>query len=116
MTRPRGLRRRHDTAWYRWTVVRLFLAVWLVAFAVQSTDLPASVVPDGCVEDTRGSAADPCPEDCARCVCCARLLGFVPHLLAAAPTDAVADAVPLPPIDPSTNAVPRGILHVPKAR
>jgi len=94
--------------------VRFFLAVWLAAFAVQSTDLLASIVPDGCVEDTRGSAADPCSDNCARCVCCARVPVFVPQGSASAPTDTAGVTDPLPLIDPSTNAVPRGILHVPK--
>lgn len=94
--------------------MRLFLAVWLAAFAVQSTNLIASVIPDGCVEDTRSSATDPCPDNCARCVCCARLAVFVRHVLASTPTDTVVGAIAFPLVDPYTNAVPRGILHVPK--
>jgi hypothetical protein len=96
-------------------VVRLFLAVWLAAFAVQSTDLLATVVPDDCVEDTRGSAGDPCPENCARCVCCARLTVFVRQALTSTPADTVVDVAPVPLIDRYTSAAPRGILHVPKA-
>lgn len=95
--------------------MRLFLAVWLAAFAVQTTDLLASVIPDDCVEDTRGSGADPCPERCARCVCCARLPVFVPQVAASTPTDARVTADALPTIDPSTSPHPRGVLHVPKA-
>jgi hypothetical protein len=97
-------------------VVRLFLAIWLAAFAVQSSELLAALVPDECVEEARGSAADPCPENCARCVCCARIPVFVPQVAAPAPTEAVADVDLLPPGDPSTSALPRGILHVPKTR
>ena len=96
-------------------MVRLFLAVWLVAFVVQSTDLLASIIPDDCVEDTRGSAADPCSENCARCVCCARVPVFVPQLSASAPSDTLVIANTLPPIDRPTSPTPRGILHVPKA-
>ena len=96
-------------------VVRLFLAVWLAAFAVQSTNLIASVLPDDCVEDTRGSATDPCPDTCARCVCCARATVFIRQALASTPADCVADVAPLPLIDRYTSAAPRGILHVPKA-
>ena len=96
-------------------VVRLFLAVWLAAFAVQTTDLLASVVPDECVEDTQGSGADPCPERCTRCVCCARLPVFVPPVAAPAPTAAPVTADALQTIDPSTTPHPRGVLHVPKA-
>ncbi len=95
-------------------VVRLFLAVWLAAFAVQSTDLLASVIPDDCVEDTRGSGGDPCPDTCARCICCARVPVFVPQVLASAPLDALVVANILPPIDHQTSPAPRGILHVPK--
>ena len=97
-----------------WDVVRLFLAVWLAAFAVQSTDLLATVVPDDCVEDTRGSAGDPCSENCARCVCCARVPVFVPQVSASAPSDALVIADTIPPIDHQTSPAPRGILHVPK--
>lgn len=96
-------------------VVRLFLAVWLVAFMVQSTDLLANIIPDDCVEDTRGSAADPCSENCARCVCCARVPVFVPQVSASTPSHALVIANTLLPIDRPTSPAPRGILHVPKA-
>jgi hypothetical protein len=95
-------------------VVRLFLTVWLAGFVVQSTDLLASIIPDDCVEETRGSAFDPCPENCARCVCCARVPVFVPQVHAAAPTAAPGVADLLPPIDRPMNPAPRGILHVPR--
>ena len=100
--------------WYCVNVLRLFLTVWLAAFAVQSTDLLASVVPDSCVEDTRGSAADPCPENCARCVCCARVPLFVLHIVSPV-SDLLVNAVSLPPIQRSTISVPQPIFHVPKA-
>jgi len=88
--------------------------VWLAAFVGQSTDLLASMIPDDCVEDTRGSGTDPCPENCARCVCCARVPVFVPQVLASAPSDAPVIADSLPPTDRQTSPAPRGILHVPK--
>jgi len=91
------------------------LLVWLAAFAVQSTDLLATVIPDACVEDARGSTTDPCPDDCARCVCCARVPAFVPHLMTSAPSATPGVADTLAPIDPSTSPEPRGILHIPKA-
>ena len=94
--------------------VRFVLAIWLAVFAIQGTELLASVIPDECVEDTRGSATDPCPESCARCVCCARLPVFLPHLAAALPTDPVVTPAPLPPLGRFTSPQPRGILHVPK--
>ena len=96
-------------------MVRLFLAVWLVAFVVQSTDLLASIIPDDCVEDTRGSAGDPCPENCARCICCARLPVFVPQVSASVLSESVDLTDLLPLIDRVTGPAPRGILHVPKA-
>lgn len=101
--------------WYRRAVVRLFLAVWLAAFAVQSTDLLASVLPDDCVEDTRGSGTDPCSENCARCVCCTRLPVFVPQVLVSPAREVLVDAEAIPLIAPATTAHPRGVLHVPKA-
>jgi hypothetical protein len=95
-------------------VLRVFLTVWLAAFAVQTTDLLATVVPDGCVEETRGSAADPCPENCARCVCCARLPIFIPQIESPA-SDVPVNPVSLPPIQRSTISVSQPIFHVPKA-
>ena len=94
-------------------VVRLLLTVWLAAFVVQSTDLLASIIPDDCVEDSRGSS-DPCSDSCARCVCCARLPIFVPQVAASAPLNVLGIADPLPPIHRVTSPAPRGILHVPK--
>ena len=96
------------------TVVRLFVAVWLAAFVAQSTDLLASILPDDCVEDTRGSATDPCPQNCARCICCARLPIFVPQVVASAPLAVLGILDPLSPIDRVTSPAPRGVLHVPK--
>ena len=95
--------------------MQLFLSLWLAAFAIQSANLLAAVVPDECVEDTRGSSADPCSDDCARCVCCARVPVFVPQMLAPATSTTFDVAEALPPIDFSTSPEPRGILHVPKA-
>ena len=95
--------------------MRFFLTLWLAAFAIQSADLLAAVAPDECVEDTRGSSADPCDENCARCVCCARVPVFVPQTLTPATATTLAIAVTFQPIDPSTSPEPRGILHVPKA-
>ena len=95
-------------------VLRVFLTVWLAAFALQTTDLLATVVPDGCVEDARGSAADPCPENCARCVCCARLPILIPQI--EAPTsDVLVSTEALPPIQRSITSIPHPIFHVPKA-
>jgi hypothetical protein len=96
-------------------VVRLFLAIWLAAFAVQSTDLLATVIPDECVEDIRGSAADPCPQDCARCVCCARVPIFVSPIVASPAADVLVATDPLRAIDALASAFPHGIFHVPKA-
>ena len=95
-------------------VVRLFLAVWLVAFAAQATGLFASVLPDQCVGDTSDSAADPCPDDCARCVCCARLPIFVPQADAPGNVEAIGMADALPLLQSPASPAPRGILHVPK--
>ena len=93
---------------------RLFLAAWLALFAIQSSDLLAAVAPDDCVEETRRSAGDPCSDNCARCVCCARIPVFVPQPLVPTPTDDVTVADPPPPLDSSTTAAPRGVFHVPK--
>jgi hypothetical protein len=105
----------HDGRIVSWGVVRLFLAIWLAAFAAQATDLVASVIPDDCVEETRGSSTDPCPDNCARCVCCARLPVFVPQAFAPEPVDTGNVTGLLPPLEPSTSALPLRILHVPKA-
>jgi hypothetical protein len=95
-------------------VLRLFLTVWLAAFAIQSTDLLALVVPDTCVEDASGSGSDQCPQNCARCVCCARLSVGILQALSGDPVDFAGEFVALTPIPSLTDAVPRGILHIPK--
>ncbi len=98
------------------TAVRLFLAVWLVAFSLQSADVFALVAPDGCAElGQADGAGDRCPDDtCVTCICCARRPGpaATPMALEFAPP---AIAVPPVVIAPFTSALPRPILHVPKA-
>jgi hypothetical protein len=94
--------------------VRLFLALWLVLFTVQASDLLAVVMPDGCTEEATGSA-DPCADACLRCICCARPALFVAQAdMGDAAAPAVRAAAPAR-IDSSTDTVPRGILHVPKS-
>jgi hypothetical protein len=95
-------------------VARLFLAVWLAAFAVQTTDVLMAVAPDSCTEDVEGTAADPCPEGCPRCVCCARVPAFVPQDAGAVPIEPVGLNAARPPLEPSTTPSPRVIYHVPK--
>lgn len=95
---------------------RLFLALWLALFAVQTSDLIATVVPDECVESDAGTADDACPDDCARCVCCARVPVFVPHVAAVAAGEPIVPR-PIPPSsDAATSAEPHGIFHIPKTR
>ncbi len=97
-------------------VTRLFLVVWLALFAVQTSDLVAAVAPDGCTEYSTRSGSDPCPDGCARCVCCARVAVFVPQGMDAVASGPRSD-IPVPPsIDRISSAEPRGILHVPKTR
>jgi hypothetical protein len=96
--------------------MRLFLVLWLALFAVQTSDLLAAVSPDECAESDAGAADDACPDDCARCVCCARAAVFVAH---AVPPLAGVPVAPLPivaPGDRPSSADPHGILHVPKTR
>ena len=93
--------------------MRLFLTLWLVLFSVQASDLLAAVAPDGCTEEATGSA-DACADACLRCICCARPSVFIAQAdLANAPTTAVRVIAPSR-IDSFTDAIPRGILHVPK--
>ena len=94
-------------------MLRVFLTLWLAAFAVQSTELLASVVPDDCVEDTRGSDGDPCQENCARCVCCARVPIFILHVELPAAAVLV-KTVSLPRLERPTASFPPSIYHVPK--
>ena len=95
-------------------VARLFLAAWLAAFSAQSTDILTLVAPDACTEDVQGSAADPCPEGCPRCLCCARVPAFVPQGEMAALVQLFTRADLMPPLSPSTTPSPHGIYHVPK--
>jgi hypothetical protein len=92
---------------------RLFLALWLALFAVQTCDLIAAIAPDGCVEES-GAPNDRCPDSCARCVCCARAAAFIPQGPAHSPGAEIARAVVQPPLAPSTTPSPRAVFHVPK--
>lgn len=100
-------------AWYRGVVAQLFLAVWLAAFAVQTMDVLALVAPDSCTQDAQGSAGDPCPDKCSRCVCCARMPAFISQHLPTSLEPAVPPML-LPRPDPSTTPTPRDVFHVPK--
>jgi hypothetical protein len=95
-------------------VARLFLACWLAVFTLQVSDVLALMAPDACTEDVRGSADDPCPEGCPRCLCCARIAVFVPQVAGDLTVHQVSFARPRPPLDPSTTASPHGVYHVPK--
>jgi hypothetical protein len=94
-------------------VARLFLAVWLAAFAVQTTDVLAAVAAETCDEES-GAAFDPCPEACAHCLCCARVTASMPQN-PPVPLGADGQRGGTPaPLDPSTTASPHGVYHVPK--
>jgi hypothetical protein len=94
-------------------VARLFLAVWLAAFALQSANVLALVVPDDCTEEVSGTEADPCPDACPRCFCCARGPAFVPQVAPASVPQVVLHG-PTPFLAPATTPSPHGIYHVPK--
>ena len=95
-------------------MVRLFLALWLAVFALQTTDLLTVVAPDGCAESTDASVPDDCRDGCLRCVCCARVPVFVtqnpvPVRLARLRARR-RERAERPVADPG----PRAIYHVPK--
>lgn len=94
--------------------MRLFLALWLAVFAVQTTDLVALVAPDECTERSGASAPDDCRDGCLRCVCCARVPVFEAHskLPAGTPAPTITNAVMR--IRPVPDPGPRAIYHVPK--
>jgi hypothetical protein len=94
-------------------VARVFLAVWLAAFTLQTTEVLAVIAADTCAEDVLGSVADPCPEGCPRCVCCARISASVPQVMRAF-VEHVKPTRPVPPLAPSTTPRPHKVFHVPK--
>jgi hypothetical protein len=95
-------------------VGRLVLAVWIAAFCVQTTDMLALVASDDCTEDVRGTAADPCPEGCPQCLCCARGPVFVPELATAESVTQVAPIVVSSPVQLLSDPNLLGVYHVPK--
>ena len=97
-------------------MTRLALALWLVMFSVQVTELAAVVAPDTCTEESQGTAADPCQDACTRCFCCARIAVYIPHVEAQARSEGLRNAVGTDRLDPSTTSSPYGIFHVPKTR
>jgi hypothetical protein len=94
--------------------MRLFLAVWVVLFSVQATDLVAAVAPDSCTEATSGSAGDACGDACPRCVCCARVAPVVPQAVATMPVDGMVRSDATSPPRRVLNPSVRHIYHVPK--
>ncbi len=103
--------------WYRELVLRLLLVVWLGVFSFQSGNLLVLVAADDCVQlATDRTAGDPCPDTCARCVCCARVAASVSSDVMSAPVDRPVVAAALAEFDFPTSAEPHGILHVPKTR
>ena len=117
-------RARRSYGWFRsgrsrvvsLAVVRVFLVVWLAAFTVQSSDLLAAVVPDACATEAEGAAGDPCPDRCARCVCCAAIAVGVLHVAAATSADLLEAPISVAPSAQSLSGSPHGVLHVPKIR
>jgi hypothetical protein len=95
-------------------VVRVCIVLWLAVFTIQSADLLTIVAPDSCTEEVQGSAADPCSDGCARCVCCARVPVFIPRAVPLVAEGEVARPEPVLPGDAPTDPTPRGIFHVPK--
>ena len=97
--------------------MRVFLAIWLGVFSVQGADLLTVLAPDDCLElATDNSTGDPCPDTCARCVCCARVAMSVSAEVMSAPVDRPVAAAALAEFEFPTSAEPHGILHVPKTR
>lgn len=95
-------------------VKRLFLAVWLALFALQSGGVVLAIAPDDCVYATRGTPSDSCRDDCARCVCCHRVQSMAAALAAVAPVAHLIEVAALSFDNARATAEPRDILHVPK--
>lgn len=94
--------------------MRLFLALWLALFAVQTTELIAVVSPDGCIESSAGSPDDACPDACARCICCARVAVIILDLAPEGTPVPVTRVRPPAPSNLVPDPCPRRILHVPR--
>ena len=93
--------------------VRLFLALWLAVFAVQTTELLTVVAPDGCTESS-GGAADACRDGCLRCVCCARVSVFVTQSPAPPTSPGLAVTLASTRVRSVADPGPRAVFHVPK--
>jgi len=100
--------------WYRADVARLLLACWLSVFTLQTSDLIALVACDDCTEETRGAADDPCPQNCARCVCCAQRAPVVTVALVDGLQNLAGTPLHLAALGAALNPPPQRILHVPK--
>lgn len=94
--------------------MRLFLAVWLGVFALDTSGAVALVAPDDCVALVDVEADEGCPDTCPRCVCCARAPGLASPTIMSG-SNASTWTVWLPLLEPVTHPAPRGILHIPKA-
>jgi len=94
--------------------MRLFLALWLAAFALQTTDLLTVVAPDRCIESTGASTADDCRDGCLRCICCARVSVFVTQSCAPVTSPGLAVIPTASRVRPVADPGARAIYHVPK--
>jgi hypothetical protein len=100
--------------------MRLPVAFFLALLCtVQSAELLALIAPDDCAEllvpgEREGDEGDDCPQECARCVCCARRAA---SLLRSAPLEpAMTPGVDDTPAYLSWTSIgpPRDIFHVPR--
>jgi hypothetical protein len=90
--------------------------VLIAVFACQSAGVAALVIPDDCALVVGGTGADPCPDACTNCVCCGRIpFSLLPSPAAIPAESPIRETAPIV-IDALSSAVPRGILHIPKAR
>jgi hypothetical protein len=98
-------------------VRRLLATIAIVLCTIQSTQILALVLPDGCAEEASKNGfggQDECQTGCARCLCCGRRSLPEPASSLAAP-DSQRER-PHPPADlsrPNTPAI-HDVFHVPK--
>ena len=97
-------------------VARCLFVAWLAVFTLQTADVFALVLPDGCVEALEGpQTSDTCQDNCARCVCCARAL-LTPIVPDTSPADEVHETSALQLVVHVRSAHPLGIFHPPETR
>jgi hypothetical protein len=103
--------------WYGSGVRRVVILLIVLVCAMQSTEILAFAVPDGCADEVSKyglGGEDDCQTGCARCLCCARRSLLEPTPAMAAPSPRAYAVRPADDLSQPTKTSVQDVFHVPK--